>query len=166
MGLSVMQNFSGHQEIIFSLFRGPQLNSRKKSQKIIEFYYITPITPISPRWANGWLGSSGLLLCRGLVLVLPCHLEQQLSADGWAAPARLYHIFTIGIYDRTCKNVDFDRDCPHFFSGHFVPVLKSQHRTKRKLLISYRVLPSTLWDRSAAKVGEDPPVQRAKRTLS
>ena len=48
------------------------------------------------------------------------------------------------------------------FPGHFVPVLKSQHRTKPTLLIFYRVLLSTLWDRRAAKVVNDPPVQRAK----
>ena len=58
-----------------------------------------------------------------------------------------YCLFTIG-----SEKVAFDRECPHFF-WHFVPVLKSQHRTKRKLLILYRVLPSTLRDPRAAKVG-------------
>ena len=60
MGLPIVEILSGLQESIFSLFRGPQLNSRKKN--MVEFYLIIPIPPISPRWANGCLGSLGLLL--------------------------------------------------------------------------------------------------------
>ena len=61
-----------------------------------------------------------------------------------------YRIFTIG-----CEKSWFWSRVSSFFSGHFVPVLKSQHRTKRKLLIFYRVLPSTLRSNTAAKVGVD-----------
>ena len=32
MGLPIVESLSGLQESIFSLFRGPQLNSRKKSK--------------------------------------------------------------------------------------------------------------------------------------
>ena len=53
MGLPIVENLSGPHESIFSLFRGPQFNSHKNI-KNIEFYY--------PRWANGCLGSLGLLL--------------------------------------------------------------------------------------------------------
>ena len=34
MSLPIVENLSGPQESIFSLFRGPQLNSRKKHPKI------------------------------------------------------------------------------------------------------------------------------------
>ena len=33
MSLPIVENLSGPQESIFNLFRGPQLNSRKKSKK-------------------------------------------------------------------------------------------------------------------------------------
>ena len=44
MESSIVENLSGPQESIFSLFRGPQLNSPSslKIQKLIEFYRIPP----------------------------------------------------------------------------------------------------------------------------
>ena len=61
MSLPIVESLSGLQESIFSLFRGLQLNSRKNKKKTrILLNY--PITPISPRWATGCLGSLGLLL--------------------------------------------------------------------------------------------------------
>ena len=59
MEFSIMENLSGPQESIFSLFRAPQLNSHeKKTLKLVELYEFLPIPPISPHWANGCLGSS------------------------------------------------------------------------------------------------------------
>ena len=62
MGLPIVESLSGLQESVFSLFRAPQRNSRQKIKKKLNFIKLTPIPPISPRWANGCLGSPGLLL--------------------------------------------------------------------------------------------------------
>ena len=43
MGLPIVESLSGLQESIFSLFRGPQLNSRKKSKKISNFIKLPPL---------------------------------------------------------------------------------------------------------------------------
>ena len=60
MALPTAKSLSGLQESLFSLFRGLQLNSHEKHMTLNS--QIPPMTPISPRWANGCLGSLGLLL--------------------------------------------------------------------------------------------------------
>ena len=45
MGLPIMESLSGLQESIFSLFRGLQLNSRKKSKKLSNFIKFIDLPP-------------------------------------------------------------------------------------------------------------------------
>ena len=58
MNLPIAENRSGPQESIFNLFRGPQLNSRKKTQKLSNFITFPhyPYEPTLGQWLFGALG--------------------------------------------------------------------------------------------------------------
>ena len=61
MGLPRVESLSGLHEFVLAYSEAPN-SILVKNMKMIEFYQFIPITPISPRWANGCLGSLGLLL--------------------------------------------------------------------------------------------------------
>ena len=48
MGLPILENPSGLQECMFSLFRSPQLNLREEKSKTRCFILISPISPYFP----------------------------------------------------------------------------------------------------------------------
>ena len=64
MGLPIVENLSGLQESMFSLFRGTQLNSHKKSNKHVGFYEFLPL----PLLAH--VGPTAVR-CLGLLLFVP-----------------------------------------------------------------------------------------------
>ena len=59
MGLPIVESLSGLQESIFSLFRGPQFNSRKKSRKIISFIKFPPLPRLAQVWPMAVWGPFG-----------------------------------------------------------------------------------------------------------
>ena len=60
MDLPTVESVSGLQESVFSLFRSPQFNSRKNRKNVLNLIK-SPVSSLSPRWANAVWGL-GLLL--------------------------------------------------------------------------------------------------------
>ena len=56
MGLPTVESLSGLQESIFSLFRGPQLNSHKKCKKLSNFIKLPLLAHVGPMAVWGPLG--------------------------------------------------------------------------------------------------------------
>ena len=71
VGLPIVENLSGLQESIFSLFRSPQLHFGQKSKKDVELYHIYRFSPVPPAWVP-WAAVNGLF----------CQCPSQLSAAG------------------------------------------------------------------------------------
>ena len=70
MGLPIVESLSGPQESIFSLFRGPQLNSRKKYKKMSNFIKLPPfplLAHVGPMAVWGPLGCCYFPACLGAI---------------------------------------------------------------------------------------------------
>ena len=88
MGLPIVESLSGLQESIFSLFRSPQLNSRKK-KKCSNFTKLPPVpllAHVGPMAVWGPLGC-----CYGVPLVAGYYVDKttNVSHDAGSAPLPL-----------------------------------------------------------------------------